>query len=160
MSGEVIHLLTEPGEKKLDSLQIFGNAFIIEKDSLSADGYNQIVGSELYGNFEEGAIKDLEVIKNTMVIYYLYSEAGELIGINKTICSALDIVFDNNEINEISFYVSPEGEVFPEEQIDRNLRKLKGFLWRRNERPETFEDLFENDDGEKSNIPEVTITKE
>lgn len=160
MSGEVIHLLTEPGEKKLDSLQIFGNAFIIEKDSLSADGYNQIVGSELYGNFEEGALKNLDVIKNTMVIYYLYSEAGELIGINKTICSALDIVFDNNEINEISFYVSPEGEVFPEEQIDRNLRKLKGFLWRRNERPETFEDLFENDDGEKSNIPEVTITKE
>ena len=34
---------------------------------------------------------------------------------------------------------------------------MKGFLWRRNERPETFEDLFENDDGEKSNIPEVTI---
>jgi hypothetical protein len=31
MSGEVIHLLTETGEKKLDSLQIFGNAFIIEK---------------------------------------------------------------------------------------------------------------------------------
>ncbi len=27
MSGEVIHLKTEPGEKKLDSLQIFGNAF-------------------------------------------------------------------------------------------------------------------------------------
>jgi hypothetical protein len=160
MSGEVIHLLTEPGEKKLDSLQIFGNAFIIEKDSLSADGYNQIVGIELYGNFEEGALKDLEVIKNTMVIYYLYSEAGELIGINKTICSALDIVFDNNEINEISFYVSPEGEVFPEEQIDRNLRKLKGFLWRRNEPPEPFEDLFENDDREKSNIQEVTITKE
>ena len=160
MSGEVIHLLTEPGEKQLDSLQIFGNAFIIEKDSLSADGYNQIIGSELYGNFEEGALKNLDVIKNTMVIYYLYSEAGELIGINKTICSALDIVFDNNEINEISFYVSPEGEVFPEEKIDRNLRKLKGFLWRRNERPETFEDLFKNYDGEKSNIPEVTITKE
>ncbi|MBA21896.1 MAG: OstA-like protein [Flavobacteriales bacterium] len=130
MSGEVIHLLTETGEKKLDSLHIFGNAFIIEKDTLSNDSYNQIVGSELYGDFEEGALKNLDVIKNTMVIYYLYSEAGELIGINKTICSALDIVFLNNEINEISFYVKPDGEVFPEEQIDKNLRKLKGFLWR------------------------------
>ena len=27
-------------------------------------------------------------------------------GINKTICSAIDIVFDNNEINEISFFIS------------------------------------------------------
>ncbi|MCH1539223.1 MAG: OstA-like protein [Flavobacteriaceae bacterium] len=157
MSGEVIYLKTEKGEKKLDSLQIFGNAFIIEKDSLSSDGYNQIVGSELYGDFHDGALKNLDVIKNTMVIYYLYSDSGELIGINKTICSALDIVFDNNEINEISFYVSPDGEVFPEEKIDRNLRKLKGFLWRINERPETFEDLF---GPEKTEIPEVTILKE
>ncbi|MDG2491985.1 MAG: OstA-like protein [Flavobacteriaceae bacterium] len=157
MSGEVIYLKTENGEKKLDSLQIFGNAFIIEKDSLSSDGYNQIVGSELYGDFHDGALKNLDVIKNTMVIYYLYSDSGELIGINKTICSALDIVFDNNEISEISFYVSPDGEVFPEEKIDRNLRKLKGFLWRINERPETFEDLF---GPEKTEIPEVTILKE
>jgi len=149
MSGEVIHLLTETGEKKLDSLHIFGNAFIIEKDTLSNDGYNQIVGSELYGDFEEGALKNLDVIKNTMVIYYLYSEADELIGINKTICSALDIVFLNNEINEISFYVKPDGEVFPEEQIDKNLRKLKGFLWRENEKPETFEDLFKVNDVKK-----------
>jgi lipopolysaccharide export system protein LptA len=149
MSGEVIHLLTETGEKKLDSLHIFGNAFIIEKDTLSNDGYNQIVGSELYGDFEEGALKNLDVIKNTMVIYYLYSEAGELIGINKTICSALDIVFLNNEINEISFYVKPDGEVFPEEQIDKNLKKLKGFLWRENEKPETFEDLFKVNDVKK-----------
>jgi hypothetical protein len=149
MSGEVIHLLTKPGEKKLDSLQIFGNAFIIEKDTLSNDGYNQIVGSELYGDFEEGALKNLDVIKNTMVIYYLYSEAGELIGINKTICSALDIVFLNNEINEISFYISPDGEVFPEDQIDKNLRKLKGFLWRENEKPETIEDLFKINDIEQ-----------
>ncbi|MDB4674920.1 OstA-like protein [Candidatus Arcticimaribacter forsetii] len=157
MSGEVIYLKTEKGEKKLDSLQIFGNAFIIEKDSLSSDGYNQIIGSELYGDFHDGALKNLDVVKNTMVIYYLYSDSGELIGINKTICSALDIVFDNNEINEISFYVSPDGEVFPEEKIDRNLRKLKGFLWRINERPETFEDLF---GPEKTEIPEVTILKE
>ena len=160
MSGEVIHLLTEPGEKKLDSLQIFGNAFITEKDSISVDGYNQIVGSELYGDFEEGALKNLDVIKNTMVIYYLYSDTGELIGINKTICSALDIVFLNNEINEISFYVSPDGEVFPEEKIDQNLRKLDGFLWRIDERPDTFEDLFLIENVERPKVPEVSISKE
>ena len=160
MSGEVIHLLTEPGEKKLDSLQIFGNAFIIEKDSISADGYNQIVGSELYGDFEDGALKNLDIIKNTMVIYYLYSDTGELIGINKTICSALDIVFLNNEINEISFYISPDGEVFPEEKIDKNLRKLDGFLWRIDERPDTLEDLFLIENVERPKVPEVSISKE
>ena len=126
----------------MDSLQIYGNAFIIEKDSLSANGYNQINGKELYGDFKEGVLHQLDVVKNTRVIYYLYSDKGELIGINNTICSALNVEFKENEIEKISFYISPEGKVNPEDQIDPNLRLLEGFLWREDERPETYEDLF------------------
>jgi lipopolysaccharide export system protein LptA len=142
MSGDVIYMKTDFQTKKLDSLFIFGNAFIIEKDSLSKNGYNQIVGKELYGDFLDGALNVLDVIKNTQVLYYLYSDAGELVGIDKTICSALNIKFKENEIEDISFYVSPEGDVFPEKELDPNLRKLEGFLWREEERPKTLEDLF------------------
>lgn len=107
MSGEVIYMKTDFETKKLDSLFIFGNAFIVEKDSLSENGYNQIVGKELYGDFLDGALNELDVIKNTQVLYYLYSEEGELVGIDKTICSALNIKFKDNEIEDISFYVNP-----------------------------------------------------
>ena len=129
----------------MDSLFIFGNAFIIEKDSISENGYNQIVGKELYGDFLDGALNVLDVIKNTQVLYYLYSDAGELVGIDKTICSALNIKFKDNEIEDISFYISPEGDVFPDTELDPNLRKLEGFLWREDERPKTLEDLFKKD---------------
>ena len=142
MSGDVIYMKTDFETKKLDSLFIFGNAFIIEKDSLSDNGYNQIVGTELYGDFLDGALNELDVVKNTQVLYYLYSDSGELVGIDKTICSALNITFKENEIEDISFYVSPEGNVFPDTELDPNLRKLEGFLWRKEERPETLEDLF------------------
>ena len=142
MTGELIYLLSDFNTRKLDSLQIYGNAFIIEKDSLSANGYNQINGKELYGDFKEGVLHQLDVVKNTRVIYYLYSDKGELIGINNTICSALNVEFKENEIEKISFYISPEGKVNPEDQIDPNLRLLEGFLWREDERPETYEDLF------------------
>ena len=145
MSGEVIYMKTDFETKKLDSLFIFGNAFIVEKDSLSSDGYNQIVGTELYGDFLDGALNELDVIKNTQVLYYLYSDSGELVGIDKTICSALNITFKANEIEDISFYVSPEGDVFPDKELDPNLRKLEGFLWREEERPKTLEDLFKKD---------------
>ena len=145
MSGEVIYMKTDFETKKLDSLFIFGNAFIVEKDSLSSDGYNQIVGTELYGDFLDGALNELDVIKNTQVLYYLYSDSGELVGIDKTICSALNITFKENEIEDISFYVSPEGDVFPDKELDPNLRKLEGFLWREEERPKTLEDLFKKD---------------
>lgn len=142
MTGELIYLLTDFTTRKLDSLQIYGNAFIIEKDSISTNGFNQINGKELYGDFKEGVLHQLDVVKNTRVIYYLYSDSGELIGINNTICSALNVIFKENEIENISFYISPEGKVNPENQIDPNLRLLDGFLWREEERPKTYEDLF------------------
>ena len=145
MSGEVIYMKTDFATKKLDSLFIFGNAFIVEKDSLSDNGFNQIVGTELYGDFLDGTLNELDVIKNTQVLYYLYSDTGELVGIDKTICSALNITFKENEIEDISFFVSPEGDVFPDKELDPNLRKLEGFLWREEERPKTLEDLFRKD---------------
>ncbi|MGB1972212.1 MAG: OstA-like protein, partial [Flavobacteriaceae bacterium] len=146
MSGDVIYMKTDFETKKLDSLFIFGNAFIIEKDSLSENGYNQIVGKELFGDFENGSLNELDVVKNTRVLYYLYTDTGELVGIDKTICSALNIKFKENEIEDISFYVRPSGDVYPEKEIDSNLRRLEGFLWRRSERPETLEDLFKQED--------------
>ena len=43
--------------KKLDSLKIIGNAFIVEKDSIDNNGFNQIKGGILNGNFVDGNLK-------------------------------------------------------------------------------------------------------
>jgi hypothetical protein len=50
--------------------------------------------------------------------------------------------FNNNEIEKISFYVTPDGELKPEKLIDKNLRELDGFIWRINEKPTTVKELF------------------
>lgn len=147
MTGDFIELLSNVETKKLDSLKIRGNVFVIEKDSLSSDGYNQIKGGLLNGSFKEGDLENIYVEKNTQVVYYLYSdEDNELIGINKTLCSALDMVMGQNGISDITFLVSPGGDVFPEFQIDTNERKLKGFFWRDSERPRRKGDLFSQKD--------------
>ena len=80
------------------------------------------------------------------MIYYLYSDNNELIGIDKTLCSSLDMIMDNNEISDIKFNIKPEGEVFPEEEIDINERRFKGFIWRINEKPVNKKDLFSETD--------------
>ena len=54
----------------------------------------------------------------------------------------------NNEISDITFYTNPNGEVFPEEDINTNERKLKGFIWRLNEKPKNKNDLFSKNDKE------------
>lgn len=147
MTGDQIFLLSELRTKKLDSLKIIGDAFIVEKDSINNDGYNQIKGGLLNGDFIDGKLNNIEVIKNTQVIYYLYSdEDNKLIGINKTICSSIDMLMSNNEISDITFNIDPNGEVLPEKEIDVNERILKGFVWRLNEKPNKMEDLFSKKD--------------
>ena len=143
MSGNEINLLTNIKTRKLDSLLIFGNSFVIEQDSIDKDNFNQIEGMDLNGDFLNGNLNNLQVLKNIKVIYYLYNDDGELVGIDKTICSELKIKLESNEIKNITFYTSPEGKVHPEDKLDPNLRILEGFIWRKNERPESLDELFQ-----------------
>ena len=147
MSGDEIFLTSNIKTKKLDSLKIIGNSWIIEKDSINDEGFNQIKGGILNGSFTDGKLKDIEIIKNTEVVYYMYSDdKSELIGINQTTCSRLTMVTANNQIVDITFYVSPDGDLFPEKDLPQNERILEGFIWREDERPNEIDDLFSEED--------------
>ena len=52
ITGDSIQLLTNKETEKLDSLKVLQNAFMIQKDSLSNDNFNQIKGRNIYGKFE------------------------------------------------------------------------------------------------------------
>ena len=155
MSGNQIRLISDTKTNKLDSLKINGNVFIIEKDTLSEDGYQQIKGGRLDGTFVESKLDNVVIKKNTEMVYYLYNDKDlELIGINKTTCSALKMYFEEGQISDITFLVEPLGDVFPENELPFNDRTLKGFVWRKEERPESLNDLFdENDRAEQ--FPEI-----
>ena len=94
MTGNNILLMSNKKTNKLDSLKINGNVLIIEKDTLSKDGYNQIKGGLLDGSFRNGKLDNIIIKKNTEMIYYLYNDEDfQLIGIDKTTCSALKMDF-------------------------------------------------------------------
>ena len=159
MSGDKIFLLSDLVTRKLDSLKIIGNIFIIEKDTLSVDGYQQIKGGILNGAFKEGRLDNIVITKNTEMVYYLYNDEDlQLIGIDKTTCSALQMNFTEGQIEDITFLVNPNGDVYPEEELPLNDRTLKGFIWRITERPETIEDLFDEKDREDQ-FPEILNLK-
>ena len=84
----------------------------------------------------------------------MYNDDDELIGINKTICSKIRMTLDNSDIDEITFYIDPDGDIFPEKDLPLNSRKLKGFIWRGDERIMTKDDIFDEDD---NNIELVKI---
>lgn len=151
ITGDVMHLIGNNKTQKLDSLKVLNNTFLVSKDTLG-NGYNQIKGQNLLGKFEEGKLKDVDIIKNTEVIYYMRNDAQELIGINKNKSSKINILFNKNEVDEITFFNQVDGDLFPEKDLPENDRKFKGFIWRAEERIHTKDDIFppeENQDNEK-----------
>jgi lipopolysaccharide export system protein LptA len=151
ITGDIMHLIGNNTTQKLDSLKVLNNTFLVSKDTLGT-GYNQIKGQNLFGKFEEGKLHDVDIVKNTEVIYYMRNDAQELIGINKNKSSKINILFNKNEVDEITFFQQVEGDLFPEEDLPENDRKLKGFIWRGEERIKSKDDIFppeENQDNEK-----------
>jgi len=146
MTGDSIHLKSDLKTEKMDSLKVLNNAFIISLDSVSMEGYNQAKGKDLFGKFKDNQLNIIDLIKNTEVIYYMYNDDDELIGIDKTICSAIRITMANNDIEDLTFFTNPDGDIYPETELPENSRKLKGFIWRGDERILTKDAIFDEDD--------------
>ena len=146
MTGDTIHLKSNPKTEKLDSLIVFYNAFVISKDTLSDDGYNQISGKQLIGLFDdENNLKQVDILKNAESINYSRNENGELIGIEKSKSADIEMYFENKELTELRKLRQFDGKLYTEEDFPANARKLRGFDWREDERPASVEDLFADD---------------
>jgi lipopolysaccharide export system protein LptA len=144
ITGDTIHLISNPETEKLDSLKVFDNSFIISKDSLG-DGYNQIKGLKLFGLFKDNELYTIDIIKNAESIYYLRNEKNELVGIDKSKSGKIKIWISNNTIDEIRKINQIDGDTYPEDQFPENNKILRGFDWREEERPLSVEDLFKDD---------------
>lgn len=154
MTGDSIHIISDVKTEKLDSLKVLDNAFVISLDSISKTGYNQAKGKDLYGQFKENELRIIDLDKNTEVIYYMYNDDEELIGIDKTVCSAIRILMANNDVEDLTFKKDPTGDITPERDVPIESRKLAGFVWRGDERILTKDDIFDDDD---NNIELVVI---
>ena len=146
ITGDEIFLKSNLITEQLDSLLIRGNVFMIQKDTVHENRYNQIKGEKLDGFFSNGKLDNVYVVKNSTLLYFMYSDDSEFIGLNKTLSSSILIKFLENEISEVSFYRTPDGNVISENKILKNEFKLPGFIWRKDEKPEKVSDLFSETD--------------
>ncbi len=139
MTGDTIHLLRNLKTDQLDTLKVFNNAFIVQKDSA---GYNQVKGERLIGLFTNNALDTVNIIKNTQVIFFSRNEKQELVGINNTLSSSIQLYIENEEIRGIRFNKQVTGKLYPPSQFPENARILPGFNWRGEERLLSVSDLF------------------
>ncbi len=148
ITGDTIQLINDTLTDKLDSLKVYNNSFMIQKDTI--EGFNQVKGKFLYGLFEDNELNEVNVIKNTETIYYIREENGDLFGINKALASTIKLIFEDQKIVDIYYYNQPDDKTYPESEIPPNARKLKGFNWRGEEQIRSKKDLFSNRKSYKS----------
>ena len=150
ITGDTIYLKSNVDTEKLDSLKVFNNAFIISKDSLSVDDFNQIKGRNMFGRFEEYKLKTLLVKGNAESVYYNRNEETNIIEtITKEISSNIEFTFENGIVESIKYLTDTEGKTYPPSMLPEDVKKLKGFIWRESEQPKKMEDIFIRDTDEK-----------
>ena len=147
ITGDVMHLIGDNNTKKIDSLKVLNNTFMVSRDTLGT-GFNQVKGINLFGKFKDGKLHDVDVIKNTEVIYYMRNDAKELIGINKNVSSKINLILENNGVETITFFNKVDGDIYPEIELPENARKLRGLSWRGDERIRSKDDIFSAEDNE------------
>jgi hypothetical protein len=142
LTGKVIHLIADTKTQQLDSLKIINDAFMIQKDTLADGAYNQVKGVYLYGKIIDKKLDHIEVSKNTEVLYYVRNDDDELVGINKSLSDKIILTLNENQINTITLYKQIDGDIYPEKELPPNARKLRGFIWREEERINNLSELF------------------
>jgi len=153
MTGDSIHLLSNTETQKLDSLKILGNAFIVQKDSLATEDFNQIKGRNMYGKFFANKLKTLLVKGNAEALNFNRNEENILESITKQLCSNIEFELENSQMIYIKCLTNPDGKTHPPSEFPLEDRKLRGFVWRENERPKKMEDIFIVD---KNSAPKIS----
>jgi hypothetical protein len=120
---------------------VFNNAYLIQKDTIGT-GYNQVKGQKLIGLFHNNELDSITIDKNVEVIFYMRNDEQELIGIDNTTSSSLEMYLESQQITGVKFIKKVPGKIYPPSKFPDNARLLPEFKWRGEERLFIKEDLF------------------
>ena len=143
ITGDTIQFLNKEVTNEIDSLKVLNNAFMISKDSIDPEIFNQIKGRNIYGKFINNDLTFIKVHGNAESLYYNRNEKSQkLETVTKEVASDIEFKFDNNEIIETKYLKQTEGITYPPSEFPDIEKRFNGFIWREDEQPKSKEDIF------------------
>ena len=138
LSGK--HINIRVTNNQVQSFLLENNAFIISEGSSTL--FNQIKGRKMLGHFKNNKLYKIDVLGNGETVYVLKDESDLITGVNTVNSSEMRIDVKEKNIQRISFQEEPDATLYPYQELPEKWKLLKGFSWRKSEKPLTKDDIF------------------
>lgn len=125
--------------QQLHAIDFINNGFIIAHEG--PNRFSQVKGRNIKGYFKNNELYRLHVTGNGQTIYYA-KDKEKIIGVNRALCSQIDVMVQNRKITRIVFLTQPDAIFYPLSKLPEEEKKLKGFVWYDDKRPYSRNDIF------------------
>ncbi|HVV55825.1 MAG TPA: OstA-like protein [Mucilaginibacter sp.] len=140
LTGDTIYLQLK--NKKLDNMDLFPNAFIVNVEKNDSTNFNQAAGKKMRGFFKDGKLVRMFVDGNAETIYFSRDSTGKITGMQRSLSRSIAIGFKDNKVTTLDFSGKPEHRYGPPGKFTSDDKILKGFIWKPKERPRSKEEII------------------
>jgi lipopolysaccharide export system protein LptA len=141
LSGDTINLQMK--NKKLDNLDMYPAAFIVNLEKNDSTFYNQAGGKKMHGTFKNSKLNAFVITGNAETIYFKRdSVKNEVTDMSRTVSGKAFFNFDKGEISSNGFVGKYEGHGMPLSKAKEEDKILKGFIWKPKDRPISKESIL------------------
>lgn len=129
-------------------------------EPVDSSDYNQVKGQEMKFFFNDGRLKEMQVIGSVEIIFYPVDDSDStFVGMNTTIAGRAIAYLDNGQVKKMVIPKEAKGVFYPMGQRPYEKRFLDNFAWFDYIRPKNKDDIF-NWRGKGSDKQLKTIRRE
>ena len=136
--GEVVKVYMT--ESAIDWVNIINQTLYAEQ--LDSINYNQIRGQEMRYYFEEGQLKEMQVLGSVEIIFYPVDSDGSFIGMNTTTAGKTMAYMKERKVNKVVVPKESKGVFYPMSKRPAEKMYLENFVWFDYVRPLSKDDIY------------------
>lgn len=141
LSGDTINLQLRA--KKLNNMEIYPNAFIVNVEKGDSVHFNQMAGKRMRGFFKNDKLESVFMAGNAETIYFARDTVKkEVKEMQRSLSSRIHIRFKDGKVTTMVFSNKPEHRYAPLSKFNEEDKTLKGFIWKPKDRPVSKESIL------------------
>ncbi len=127
-------------DSTLDFAHVKQFAFAVQE--VDSTHYNQLKGNDLKAFFTGKTVSRIDVEGNAESIFYPIEDDGSMVGLNATKSGFLSIWIQDNKLDRLKIWPSPQGTMTPLPDLKSEQKTLQDFFWFDYIRPKDKDDIY------------------